>query len=110
MGVDRYDYLVLGWKMKQDIFDTNFCSDLKFETIDSYFLPENGEFAVYGKLVKMSDCITGFDLLEMEVEDSVMYLEDYDRLATAFRDVTSEELLDWTEHEQAKLYLFSILS
>jgi hypothetical protein len=109
MGVYRYDYLVLGWKLKEEILDADFIDDLQFETIDSYFSPDSEEFAVYGKILKVSDSITGFDLLEMKVEDTIMYLEDYDKLATAFRDVTSEELLDWTEHEPAKLYLFSIL-
>lgn len=110
MGVDRYDYLVLGWKMKQEIFDTSFCSDLTCETPDNIFFTENEDYAIYGKLVEISDCITGFDLLEMDVERTVMWLEDYDKLASAFREVTDEELQDWVEHEDAKLYLFSILS
>jgi hypothetical protein len=109
VGVYRYDYLVLGWKMKTEIVEEDFCDDLQYETVDSFFLPEDGRYVVYGKLLKISDYATGFDLIEVKAEDSVMYLEDYDRLATTFRDLASEELLDWAEHEQAKLYLFSIL-
>jgi hypothetical protein len=110
MGVDRYDYLVLGWKMKQEIFEYEFLSDLSFEAPDNIFFPEDEEYAIYGKLVEVSDCITGFDLLEMDVERTVMWLEDYDKLASTFREVVDEELQDWVEHESAKLYLFSILS
>lgn len=110
MGVDRYDYLVLGWKMKQEISDTSFCFDLVCESPDTIFFPENKDYVIYGKLVEVSDCITGFDLLEMNVERTVMWLEDYDKLSSAFREVTGEELQGWTEHEDAKLYLFSILS
>ena len=109
MGVYRYDYLVLGWKLKQEILKNDFCEDLQYDTVDSFFLPENGEYVVYGKLVEMSDCITGFDLLEMDVKKTVMWPEDYEKLAAAFREVTKEDLLDWTEHEPAKLYLFSML-
>lgn len=110
MGVDRYDYLVLGWKMYQEIFDTDFCSEIQYEDGDNIFFPENEDYAIYGKLIEMSDCITGFDLLEMDVKKTVMWLEDYDKLSSAFREVTGEELQNWTEHEEAKLYLFSILS
>ena len=77
---------------------------------DNIFFPENEDYAIYGKLIEMSDCITGFDLLEMDVKKTVMWLEDYDKLSSAFREVTGEELQNWTEHEEAKLYLFSILS
>ena len=110
MGVDRYDYLVLGWKMKQEIFEYEFLSDLQEFNPDTVFFPQNEDYAIYGKLVEISDCITGFDLLEMDVERMVMWLEDYDKLASAFREVADEELQDWVEHESAKLYLFSILS
>jgi hypothetical protein len=109
MGVYRYDYLVLGWKLKQEILKNDFCEDLQYDTVDSFFLPENGEYVVYGKLVEMSDCITGFDLLEMDVKKMMMWLEDYDKLSSAFREATNNELLDWVEHDQAKLYLFSLL-
>lgn len=110
MGVDRYDYLVLGWKMKKEIFEYEFLSDLQEFNPDTVFFPQTEDYAIYGKLVEVSDYITGFGLLEMNVERTVMWLEDYDKLSSAFREVTGEELQDWTEHEDAKLYLFSILS
>ena len=112
MGVYRYDYLVLGWKMKPEIVEQDFCQDLKHETIDSFFCSEHaehGEHIIYGKLIEVSDCITGFDLLEMDFKKMVMWLEDYDKLSSAFREATNNELLDWVEHDQAKLYLFSLL-
>jgi hypothetical protein len=109
MGVYRYDYLVLGWKLNQDILEEDFCEDLQYDVPDNFFFPEDGEFAVFGKLITMSDYITGFELLEMNTEKTVMWLEDYDKLTSTFRKVTENELLDWVEHEQAKLYLFSIL-
>jgi hypothetical protein len=109
MGVDRYDYLVLGWKMKQEIFEYEFLSDLADEASDNIFFPENEDFAVYGKIVEMSDSIMGFDLTEVDPSMNVMWLEDYDQLASSFREVADEELHDWTEHEKAKLYLFSVL-
>jgi hypothetical protein len=110
MGVYRYDYLVLGWKMKQDILKNDFCEDLQYDTVDSFFFPEDGEYVVYGKLLELSDYITGFDLIEVNADKMVMWLEDYEKLSSTFREVTKNELLDWVEHEQAKLYLFSILS
>lgn len=109
MGVDRYDYLVLGWKMKQEIFEYDFLSDLQECYPDTVFFPQDGEYVIYGKLMEMSNCITGFDLLEVDSNKAVMWLEDYDKLASAFHEVSGDDVQDWIEHDQAKLYLFSIL-
>jgi hypothetical protein len=98
--------------MKQEILDEDFYQDLKHETIDSFFCSdhaEQGEHIIYGKLIEVSDCITGFDLLEIDVKKTIMYLEDFEKLSAAFREVTENGLLDWVEHDQAKLYLFSML-
>lgn len=109
MGVHRYDYLLLGWKMKSEILDQKFRSDLQFDAPDNFFFPEDGGCAVYGKVLEHSDYVTGFDLLELDYRKTVMYLEDFDALTSTFRNATGEELLDWTEHDLAKLYLFSML-
>jgi cyclophilin family peptidyl-prolyl cis-trans isomerase len=109
VGVYRYDYLVLGWKLNQEIFETDWLNELQSEAADNIFFPEDERYVVYGKLVEQSDCITGFDLLEMDVNRTIMNLEEYDNLCKAFHNVTSQELDELVEHQLPKLYLFSML-
>lgn len=109
MGIHRYDYLVTGWKLKQDIFETDLVQHLSEEVPDNIFYPENGSYAVYGKIIERGDYIEGFKLTRVSVSDIGLEMEEYRDLQNQFYDITSETLLDWTEHQTVRMYLLSVL-
>jgi hypothetical protein len=113
MGVDRTDYLVLGWKLNTDLLKhPSFDLDRVYDRAPDEFIYDSmtGEYAVFGRIIlEVSDETEGFTFNELEPADLVLSEDEISILRELFREMTfGLELNDWIEGpKEPRALLFS---
>ncbi len=115
MGVDRSDYLMIGWKLRTELIDReDFDFDRVYDRAPDEFIYDGmcGSYIVFGKLVLYSDLYEGFTFSELEPADLVLSEEELEELKELFREITfGQELLTWSiSGTEPKAFLFSHFS
>jgi len=95
MGVDRTDYLVVGWKLKKELYDdlpedAAMCDNLIYDGM-------TGEYLVFGKIIATANEPEGFDFTEIKPESLVLMNAEVDELKTLFKELTGRQLMDCVE-------------
>jgi len=115
MGVDRTNYLFLGWKLKVEITDyDSFLHDVCYEVASDNFIRDDEceEYCFYGKVVRFSDRYDdGFSQEEISSEDLTLQPLEIIDLKNKFGVfMPGEELEDWVIFQNPRLFLFTHFS
>ena len=106
MGVDRTDYLVVGWKLKKELYDdlpedAVMCDNLIYDYMC-------GEYLVFGKVITSGNEPEGFDFTEIEPESLVLMNAETNKFKDLFKELTGRKLMDCVESDTVpKAMLFS---
>ncbi len=115
MGIDRSDYLMIGWKLNTELVDhKDFDWHLVYDRAPDEFIYDGmcGKYIAFGKMVLYSDAYEGFTFTELEPADLVISEEEATELKELFREITfGQKLLDWSiSGFEPKAFLFSHFS
>ena len=114
MGVDRSDYLMVGWKLDTDktIDNDKWDDDLVYLEFENCLIIHNyGEYAVYGKIIaNADDKYEGFLLTEITPESLILTTEEIQTYREDFKKLGIGDLLDCAEDQTPKAILFSHFS
>ena len=115
MGVDRNDYIVIGYKMPYDVKFKN--GELLCEDIwdDEKYIPMiegwkdeeftiisdgmSGKYIAFGKMIDSSDEYQGFDFIELNIDQA-----DFDKVKQRAKEIFPELEFDF---ETPKTLIFS---
>ena len=112
MGVDRSDYLMVGWKLDVDktLDHDDWDIDLMYEEfLDSIIYDGmSGKYAVYGKIIANADNnYEGFSFTEIKPESLILTADEIREFREDFKKLGVGELLDCVEDQTPKAILFS---
>lgn len=106
MGVDRTDYLVIGWKVNKDLY-----SELSDEAVNGgLFIYDNmcGKYLVFGKVITTANEPEGFDFTEIKPESLILMNAEVNELKALFNELTGRQLMNCVESGTVpKAMLFS---
>jgi hypothetical protein len=106
MGVDRTDYLVIGWKLNKDLY-----RELSDDAIMSgYFIYDVmcGEYLVFGKIIAHAEEPDGFYFTEIKPESLILMNNEIYELKQTFKELTGRQLMECIESDIVpKAMLFS---
>jgi hypothetical protein len=115
MGVDRYDYLMVGWKLDVDktLEHDDWDIDLMYDEFPDSIIYDgmSGEYAFYGKIIAQADDkYEGFTLTELKPESLILTVDEIREFREDFKKLGVGELLDCVEDQTPKTFIFSHFS
>jgi hypothetical protein len=114
MGVDRYDYLMVGWKLDVDktLEHDDWDDEFVYDEFGNYLITHNyGEYAVYGKIVAYAnEKYVGFEMTELKPESLILAADEIREFREDFKKLGVGELLDCVEDQTPKTFIFSQFS
>jgi hypothetical protein len=104
MGVDRIDYLMIGWKLNAKITEVkDFNWDIAYYDLPDNFIYDGmcGKYAVFGDVIAHSDIYDGFDFTY--VKEPKMSDDRIAMLKQSFTKMTGEQLENWIQWDDGSI-------
>jgi len=105
MGIDRTDYLIVGWKLNPDLY-----RELDIAATDSgQFIYDymSGKYLVFGNVIAHTEEPEGFDFTTIEPEQLIMTDYEIFEMKQNFMSLTDRRLMECAEETVPKAMLFS---
>ena len=107
MGVDRTDYLIVGWKLNKDLCD-ELHDDALLDSEHYVYDAVSGKYLIFGKIVARAGQPEGFEFTEIKPEALVLMNDELYELKALFNELTGRQLMECIESDTVpKAMLFS---